>query len=504
MSFPWFLSMSVGFLSLSQEILWMRYMGFASQGMPPVFSFVLAIYLMGIAFGAYVGRIFCAKVERLYTMSAMVLLLGSVLDMFGPLMAAPPAFRFLVPFFIFLCAMLKSIVFPIAHHLGSAQAGANMGKSVSRVYFMNIVGSALGPLITGFWLVDHVTLQQAMEIMAGLTALLALAAFAQENKRGSVITMACVPLFLGLFGFAQPHYVTQQLSCYTGGDTSKIRHIIETKSGIIHSLVVDEEHGGDLTMGGNAYDGRASIDPRVNSNMLERVFALAVLKPQPERVLIVGMSSGAWSRVITSFPGVKRIDIIEINPGYLKLIDNYPAIKPFLEDPRVHVHIDDGRRWLKRHPDDRFDLIVMNTTYWWRAYTTNLLSQEFLRIVQAHLNEGGIAAYNSTYSPDVLKTAESVFPYAFRYENFVVVSDQDFRPRLAGGESKLWELKLDGKPVFDRHNEKDKEFIEKIVSVSFITSKDQVKEVRREGDVITDWNMITEYKYGRSQFEACH
>lgn len=56
-------------------------------------------------------------------------------------------------------ALLKSIVFPIAHHLGSSSDPKQVGRSVSRVYFCNVVGSTFGPLVTGFLLLDLMSLQ---------------------------------------------------------------------------------------------------------------------------------------------------------------------------------------------------------------------------------------------------------------------------------------------------------------------------------------------------------
>ena len=87
------------------------------------------------------------------------------------------------------------------------------------------------------------------------------------------------------------------------------------------------------------------------------------------------MSTGAWIRAVQGFPGVEAIDVVEINPAYVELTRAYPTLAPLLDDPRVHIHIDDGRRWLKRNPDARYDLIIQNTTYHWRANAGNLLSQ---------------------------------------------------------------------------------------------------------------------------------
>src|SRR3954465_4492433 len=102
MSFPWFLSMCVGFLSLSQEILWVRYVGFTAQAIPWAFAFVLAIYLLGIARGAMIGREYCEKTPRLYTVAGAALLISGALDVAGPFISALPKIHFLIIFFIYL------------------------------------------------------------------------------------------------------------------------------------------------------------------------------------------------------------------------------------------------------------------------------------------------------------------------------------------------------------------------------------------------------------------
>ena len=57
--FPWWLSLSVGFLSLSQELRWVRLISYDQSGAPHAFSSVLTLYFIGIVAGAYVGKRFC-------------------------------------------------------------------------------------------------------------------------------------------------------------------------------------------------------------------------------------------------------------------------------------------------------------------------------------------------------------------------------------------------------------------------------------------------------------
>ena len=45
---------------------------------------------------------------------------------------------------------------------------------------------------------------------------------------------------------------------------------------------------------------------------------------------------------------------------------------------KVHVYVDDGRRWLIAHPEEKYDLIVANTTYHWRDHASTLYRRNFL------------------------------------------------------------------------------------------------------------------------------
>ena len=94
------------------------------------------------------------------------------------------------------------------------------------------------------------------------------------------------------------------------------------------------------------------------------------------------------------------------------------------------MFIDDGNRWLTSHAGAQYDLVVMNTSWYWRNFTSNLLSREFLTEVARHMNPGAVLTYNSTGSPDVLKTTSVVFKFARRRKSFVLASDHDFTDDL--------------------------------------------------------------------------
>ena len=162
--------------------------------------------------------------------------------------------------------------------------------------------------------------------------------------------------------------------------------------------------------------------------------------------------TAAIARHLAHHPEMESMDIVEINSGYLQLIPQYPVVRSLLTNPRVHIYVDDGRRWLISHPQQKYDLIVVNTTYHWRDHSTTLLSLEFFQEARLHLNSGGIYYFNSTESDQTIATALKVFPYGLRVVNFLAVSDSpiQFDPDL--WLSVLRRYSLDGRLLFDPRN----------------------------------------------------
>jgi SAM-dependent methyltransferase len=276
----------------------------------------------------------------------------------------------------------------------------------------------------------------------------------------------------------------------------QVRHVAETRQGIVVSF--HDEEQGDIITGGNVYDGRANVDPRLNSNSIDRVLVLAALRPAPKRVLVIGQSIGSWLYLITGFRGVERVDVVEINPGYLELIKDYDKQSAALKDPRVHPHIDDGRKFLRSMPPGSFDLVVMNTTYHWRAYASLFLSQEFLTLARTRIATGGLLAFNTTGSPDALNTASSVFPFAFLYGNFAVCADFDWRAALDDRASveELLNIRPEGRPLL---TEADRALAQTFLSRTHTeTTAEVAARTGRPLEIITDHNLITEYRYGQA------
>jgi hypothetical protein len=110
--------------------------------------------------------------------------------------------------------------------------------------------------------------------------------------------------------------------------------------------------------------------------------------------------------------------------------------------------IDDGRRWLNRHPDLRFDAIVQNTTWYYRPNVTNLLSKEYMELLAHHLHDGGITMYNNTGSARAQRTGCEVYASGFREINVMVVGNRTLRLDPERLHASLMAYRIDGRPLF--------------------------------------------------------
>jgi spermidine synthase len=156
--------------------------------------------------------------------------------------------------------------------------------------------------------------------------------------------------------------------------------------------------------------------------------------------------------------------VVEINPGYLQLLPLHPEVASLTHDRKVKIIVDDGRRWLSAHPEERFDLVVSNTTFNWRSGVSALLSREFLTLVSSHMNAGAIFAFNTTSSTNAQHTAAEGFPFAIRADNFMIVSDQPIVIDPTGWRQFLETYHLGGHPIFDLEDPHQRQRIDALVA----------------------------------------
>ena len=211
------------------------------------------------------------------------------------------------------------------------------------------------------------------------------------------------------------------------------------------------------------YDGRFNTELTNDVNGILRPFALSLFHPAPKRVLMIGLASGSWAKVLANHPDLEALTIVEINPSYLRIVAERPEVSSVLSDPKVRIVIDDGRRWLMLNPGEKFDAIVQNTTWHFRANITNMLSEEFHRLIAAHLTPGGVFFYNTTGSPRVQRTGCLAMPHGLRFANHMLVSNDPIAVDFERWRAALLRYRLDGRLVLDMWREADELLIAKLM-----------------------------------------
>jgi len=118
------------------------------------------------------------------------------------------------------------------------------------------------------------------------------------------------------------------------------------------------------------------------------------LHPDPRRALLICYGVGSTARALVRTPGLQSIDVVEISPTIVQgasVVFPDPSENP-LRDPRVRVHVEDGRAFLTL-TRERYDLITGEPPPPTNAGVVNLYSQEYFDLVRSRLAEGGFATY---------------------------------------------------------------------------------------------------------------
>jgi predicted membrane-bound spermidine synthase len=515
-----------GFIALGFEIAWFRVFELASRDRAPAFALLLSTYLAGIAAGSYVAENRTKQKspgDVLRIISALLLIVGASSAYLPPLVAllqwkgiqlfalapGPVQIQSMNMWFLlaapalFLIAALIGSVMPLLCHSGIA-AGARSGREVSWTYGSNILGSTLGSLVVGFIWMHHFGLKQTSEhlaLLAIVTALfvLMIAPGTQRSAlRWAVPLTAASMVCLALASATYSHFFERLIL----GPGAEVRgpfvHVVENRNGVIAVAK-------DATIYGNGlYDGAFNTDPTHDVNHVMRAYALSLFHPNPKRILMIGLSSGSWAQILANHPDVETLDIVEINPGYLPLVGEYPQVSSLLQNPHVHITVDDGRRWLVSHPDARYDAIVNNNSFFWRDHSSVLLSADFLQIMREHLNPGGVYFYNTTGSDDAVATGLHVLPYGLRVQNFVAISASPIDFNEARWMSILLRYKIDGKPVFDpndpqsgitlQHYAAMADNLDKTTQLDALETSQSLNARLGHALIITDRNMGSEWR----------
>ena len=86
------------------------------------------------------------------------------------------------------------------------------------------------------------------------------------------------------------------------------------------------------------------------------------VNPEIKTVLVIGAGDGGTVRELAKYKTIERIDMVEIDRMVVDACKEYlPTVSCKLSDPRVHIYIEDGLRFV-RHVENEYDLIIVDST----------------------------------------------------------------------------------------------------------------------------------------------
>ena len=111
--------------------------------------------------------------------------------------------------------------------------------------------------------------------------------------------------------------------------------------------------------------------------------------PTIKKVLVIGAGDGGTIRELTKYDSIEHIDMVEIDEMVVDVCREFlPQTASKLDDPRVHLHFEDGLKFV-RSRNDEYDLIIVDSTDPFGP-GEGLFTREFYGNCYKALNEDGI------------------------------------------------------------------------------------------------------------------
>lgn len=377
------LLLTTGLTSMGMEIVWIRqftpYLGTVVYA----FASVLAIYLIATAVGTWFYRARARTVPGLDDRNTWP---AVVLFALLPLLACDPRLPFggrgdplaslrvalgIMPF----CAVLGFLTPSLVDRWSLGDP-----RRAGFAYAINVLGSIIGPLLAGFFLLP--LFDERVALLLLVLPLFAAGILRRPNAAGRATGVSWLrlqrPLGIALTGSALILLVTRSYADLLSPREVRRDYeatVVATGEGMHKQLLV------------NGY-GMTYLTP------ITKVMAhlpLALLDRPPSNVLVIAFGMGTTFRsALTWQVPTTAVDLVPSVPALFGYF--HPDAGEFLRLPIARIVIDDGRRFLKQGVE-RYDVIIIDPPPPPPAIASSLLySTEFYDLAKRRLKPGGILA----------------------------------------------------------------------------------------------------------------
>jgi hypothetical protein len=156
--------------------------------------------------------------------------------------------------------------------------------------------------------------------------------------------------------------------------------------------------------------------------------------PGPKDALLICYGCGITAKALTDTKSLENIEIVDISKDIINMSDIiFPESKENpVNDPRVNIHIDDGRFFMLT-TEKKFDIITAEPPPPKNSGVVNLYTQEYFQLVYERLNDGGIITYwLPVYQMEVSDTKAVLKAFCNVFENASIWSGGGFHWMMVG------------------------------------------------------------------------
>ncbi|MDJ0868122.1 MAG: fused MFS/spermidine synthase, partial [Myxococcota bacterium] len=265
----------------------------------------------------------------------------------------------------------------------------------------NTIGAGLGAFAGGFVLLPWLGVERSLFALAalyGVVGALLVAVRAPAAQRARPLRrLAAAPVLaaaLALFPFGSMLDEHLEVVRRRLGPNTRIERVSEgrTETVIYLRSELRGETISNLLLTG-AF-GMASDTVLTRRYMKLFVYWAMAMHPEARSALLISYGVGNTAKALTDTASLDRIDVVDISRDVLAASDVVfpePGEDP-LGDPRVEVHVEDGRYFLQSSAR-RYDLITSEPPPPKHASVNNLYSREYFELIRKRLAPGGVNTY---------------------------------------------------------------------------------------------------------------
>jgi predicted membrane-bound spermidine synthase/tetratricopeptide (TPR) repeat protein len=544
---PWQIRIAIlgialsGGAALIYEIAWIRLLSLVLGSSTYSFSLMLAAFIAGIASGSFiVSRRWVARFEPylLFALAELGVALSIILTLpfyerlpfYFTLWAnffvrAPQTFwiyqliQFSICFFLmFLPTLFLGITLPLVSQVATPSL-KRLGENVGNVFAANTVGTLVGAVAAGLALLPLLGIKRLIEIgvlinlLVGALAL-GVSPYLTWKKKTSTLgaSFALFLFYLYLFPAWDQNILSsgtfrmRGLSLamtYNDFKRSRREKMLFYKDGASATIAVTQTEDKHIILTANGKPEASTSGDLPTQILLGQIPFL--LKPEARNALVVGLGSGITAGSVLRHP-LARLDVVEISPEVVEgsrffASHNYEALK----DPRLRLHVEDAKTFLKVTPQ-RYDIVISEPSNPWIAGIGNLFSMEFYQDVRKRLQPDGLVVqWIHTYemTDDTLKLVLRTFTASFEHVTLWSSVSQDLL--MIGSKAPL---QINYKESLARFNDAEvKKDLRRIgveslptILSSQVASDEGVRKAAGKGRVNEDLFPILEYQAPKDFF----